>query len=231
MITIPLPCRMLIAGSSGCGKSTFVADLMKHREKVFDKKIEKIIYCAKFKTSIPSSLKDDSIMTFHEGCPTEEMLENVGGKIVFFIIDDLLESCFSSTIISQLFTQGRNRGISTCLLSQNLFPQYARARNISLNSNYLVVFRNHRDSSSINNLSRQVQPLNSKAFSDMFINSVEKPYSYLFLDFSPNTPQAFRFSQDIFKDNHIIYAIDDEIEKLKQGCESSGIIINIPEIQ
>lgn len=229
MIHLTLPCRMMIAGPSGCGKSTFVSELILNRNHIFSQQLDRIIYCAKFKTSIPESLREESIITFHEGCPSEEMLENSDGFNVFFIIDDLLESAFSSTIISQLFTQGRNRGISTCLLTQNLFPQYPRARNISLNCNFLTLFRNHRDDSSIYNLSRQVKPLNSRGFSDLFLSSVNKPYSYLFLDFSPCIPDALRFRQDIFSENPSIFATDDDIQKLK-GDQAQDYVVEVSNI-
>lgn len=96
-----------------------------------------------------------------------------------------------------MFTQGRNRNISTILITQNLFPQFPKARNISLNANYIIVFRNLRDAASINHLARQVCPSNSKSFRDMFINNINKPYSYLLLDFTPTTPDIFRFKSDI----------------------------------
>ena len=59
--------------------------------------------------------------------------------------------------MSQLIAKGsRNRNISLVLITQNVFPQGQSSPDISLNSNYLVVFKNPRDEAQIVHLARQV---------------------------------------------------------------------------
>lgn len=67
---------MLVSGSSGSGKSFFVANLLSMRDKMIDGRIDRIIYCAKFPTSIPEKLRNDVTVEYFEGCPTAEMLQN-----------------------------------------------------------------------------------------------------------------------------------------------------------
>lgn len=217
MFKFATPFRMLIAGSSGSGKSTLVGDIINNHEKLFTIPMDKIVYCAKYETSIPIALRDNPLLFFHEGIPTEEMIRNDERKYVLFVLDDLLEIAFSSDIVSTIYTQGRNRLLSAILISQNLFPQFSKARNISLNANYIIIFRNLRDSSSINHLARQVCPNNAKAFSDLFINNINKPFSYLLLDFSVNSPDIFRFRENILSDQPIVYINDVELERC--GCK------------
>ena len=83
-------------------------------------------------------------MTFVKGVPDFENPENVPTLIV---LDDLMDSAYS-TKVSQLFTKGsHHRNISLVLITQNLFHQGPSSRDISLNSKYIVVFKNPRDDS------------------------------------------------------------------------------------
>jgi len=226
IIKLEVPLRMLVVGSSGCGKSTLVAKLISERDKYFEKPFKKIIYCAKYETSVPALIKNDHILNFHAGCPTEEMLDNSEKEQILFILDDLLESCFASDTVSSIFTQGRNRNISVILLSQNLFPPYPKSRNISLNANYIIVFRNLRDSSSISHLARQIFPENSKSFCELFIKNVSSAFSHLVFDFTTTNVDFLRYRENIVSEHPIIYSNDEIIsknaEKYKTSNEISG---------
>jgi len=224
---------MIIAGSSGSGKSVLLSEILLNRNELIDRKIDKIVYCAKYETSIPVSLRSDKSIIYHEGLPTDEMIQNEANENILLCLDDLLESAFSSDIVSRIFTQGRNKNISTILLTQNLFPRYSNARNISLNANYLIIFRNLRDASSISHLARQVCPSNSKEFSELFINNINRPYSYLLLDFTPTTPDVFRYRENILSDCPTIFVNESELHNVSQrNAESSSLsehIVELPE--
>ena len=61
------------------------------------------------------------------------------------VLDDLMDSAYSTKVI-ELFTKGSHHGkISLVLITQNLFHQGLSSRDISLNSKYIVVFKNPRD--------------------------------------------------------------------------------------
>lgn len=141
------------------------------------------------------------------------------------MVDDLLESAFKSTTVSEMFTQGRNRGIGVILLTQNIFPRDPMARNISLNCNFMVIFRNIRDRSSFNHLTRQLLPSNSKNLSEFFLNCVAKPFSYLLVDLTQECPDALRFRQEVFNENHtIIILTKNEIKKLESDSTQKVVI-------
>lgn len=226
------PFHLIIAGSSGVGKTTLLGDIISKRNKSIDAKIDKIIYCAKYETSIPKSIRNESILSFHEGVPTEEMIRNDANENVLFCLDDLLEVAFSSEIVSNMFTQGRNRNTSVILITQNLFPSYPKARNVSLNASGLILYRNIRDASSIHHLAKQVCPSHSKEFAKLFLNNINRPYSYLFLDFTPTTPDVFRYRENILSDYPTVYINDTEVQKLKKygTCsETPAYSVELPE--
>ena len=61
-----------------------------------------------------------------------------------------------SKAVSQLFTRGRHDNLSVIFLTQNLF--HPKQRNISLNSDYMVIFKNVRDKSQFTNLAKHAEP-------------------------------------------------------------------------
>jgi hypothetical protein len=78
-------------------------------------------------------------MTFVKDLPDFENPENVPTLIV---LDELMDSAYS-TKVSQLFAKGsHHRNIGIVLITQNLFHQGPASRDISLNSKFIVVFKN-----------------------------------------------------------------------------------------
>ena len=59
------------------------------------------------------------------------------------ILDDMMDEATEDKRISNLFTRGRHDNLSVIFLTQNLF--HKNQREISLNSDYMVIFKNPRD--------------------------------------------------------------------------------------
>jgi hypothetical protein len=97
-------------------------------------------------------------VTFVKGVTDSKNPKNVPTLIV---LDDLMDSAYS-TKVSPLFIKGsHHRNISLVLFTQNLFHQGPSSRDISLNSKYIVVFKNKTQ---IVHLARQVYPENISIF-------------------------------------------------------------------
>ena len=83
----------------------------------------------------------------------------------------------SNGTISKLFTRGRSHlGCSLVLMLQNIFSKGSQSRTISINAQYQVLFRNPRDSLKISILARQLCPLNSKDFLEIYKRAMQRPY-------------------------------------------------------
>jgi hypothetical protein len=83
--------------------------------------------------------------------------------------------------VSELFTKGsHHRNNSLVLITQNLFHQGPSSRDISLNSKYIVVFKNPRDNTQIVHLARQVYPekLLSACYGENSLKISEQVVSY-----------------------------------------------------
>ena len=74
-------------------------------------------------------------------------------------------------IMEKIFTQGcHHLGLSVMFITQNLFVQGKSARTISLNTTYVVLFKNIRDQLQIRYFARQLFP--NKV--DQFLSIYEK---------------------------------------------------------
>ena len=89
-------------------------------------------------------------------------------------------------------TNGRHLNLSVVFVSQNLFYNGNKCRTISLNSTYIVVFKNPRDQSQIRHLACQMFPSKPKFLQVAYEDATKDPYQYLFLDFHPNSPEFVR---------------------------------------
>jgi hypothetical protein len=116
-----------------------------------------IIWCHS-ENNAPHQLKE---VSFVKGVPGFENPDHVPALIV---LDDLMDSAHSSKV-SELFAKGsHHRNISLVLITQNFFHQSQSSRDISLNSKYIVVFKNPRDKTQIVHLARQAYPENIPSF-------------------------------------------------------------------
>ena len=115
--------------------------------------------------------------------------------------------CSNDQRVSDLFTRGsHHRGLTVMYLTQNLFPPGKLSRTISLNSHYMIVFKNPRDSLGISTLGRQMYPHNTNFLLQSFQDATKKPYGYLLLDLHQLTPENMRLRTNILPgEKQIVY--------------------------
>lgn len=83
-------------------------------------------------------------------------------------------------------------------LTQNFFSQGKGRRDCSLNTHYIVLFKNPRDKQQIHCLSRQVFPENPRFITEAFADATSTPYGYLLLDLTQTIPEQLRVRTNIF---------------------------------
>lgn len=210
---------MMVCGPSGCGKSTFIINLINNQHLV-SKKFDRIIWCFAEKNAVPSI---DNV-EFIEGIP--ENLETNDMESTLIILDDLmLESC--NRKVCELFTKGsHHRNLSVILVTQNIFHKGAFSRDISLNSKYIVMFKNSRDKLQFQCLARQIYPENFRALVDVYNKCTQQAHGYLLIDLTQEIHNALRFRTDIFNPVYcsIFSPIDDEIKsKITEGEQAYSL--------
>ena len=98
-----------------------------------------------------------------------------------------MDEVLNSNEIKMLFIRECHlKNLSCIIITQNIFAQSKHARTINLNTHYLVLFRNYRDSSQISNLGRQIYPGQVKLLQDIYIDATRAKYGYLLIDMSPH---------------------------------------------
>ena len=96
--------------------------------------------------------------------------------------------------------------ISVIFITENVFHKGKTQRDISLNTKYLVLFKNPRDNAQIHHLARQIHPEDSLFLRDAFVDARRLPHSYLFIDLSQDYMEEFRFRRNVFPDDKMHYA-------------------------
>ena len=88
-------------------------------------------------------------------------------------------------------------------------------RNVHLNTEYVVLIRNPRDTSQFGHLARQLTPKHSKALVDAYVDATSRSYSHLLVDLKPHTPDALRYrSNSIQLDQQTVYVIGANKKKI-----------------
>ncbi|GBO24338.1 hypothetical protein AVEN_19089-1 [Araneus ventricosus] len=195
MLQLKHPSNALIVGPSQSGKTSLVRKIIKN--KIYDKEIINIKWCYNY--SSPWFLEEPDI-EFVQGLP--DSYENCD----LIVIDDLMHQLDQK--VSELFTVvSHHQNVSVILLLQNLFPKCKAMRDISLNSHYIILFKNARDMSQINCFARQLYPRNSHFMVDAYIKATASPYEYLVVDLHPTTSEEHRLRDSLFPDHSGIYWI------------------------
>ena len=179
---------------------------MKNKHVLINPSPQRIIICYKawqnfyqeFKRFVPD-------IEFHEGIyEIDNLNQNMTNLVVF---DDLMEECLSSSSVMNLFTVGsHHKNTSVYFITQNIFSKGKFARDISLNTNYLIIFLNPRDQLQFQVLAKQMFPTNTKFLIESFEDATKKPHGYLFLDLKQTTEFKNRIQTGILPNQlRVIY--------------------------
>ena len=96
------------------------------------------------------------------------------------VLDDQMLEPGKLEETSNLFTKGsHHRKITVVYIVQNVFDKGKVHRTISLNSHYMILFKNPRDEGQMRSLAQQVFPSKVKFFMDSFREATKKEHGYL----------------------------------------------------
>lgn len=193
------PFTAIISGPTGCGKTLFVRELLKfHKELIYinQPKSLKVLWCYGINQKIYDIPIPHCVVTYFEGIPREsDIVDNLPDIVV---MDDLMNESSNATDVSNFYTRGSHHlGFSIISIVQNIFAKGKEMRNISLNSQIIVLMKNRRDLKQINALGQQIFPSKVKNFMSVYSDATNKPYGYLLIDTSQQTPEELRLRTNI----------------------------------
>jgi hypothetical protein len=199
---------IMVSGATSSGKTQWVYRLLQNLENLdgmFNTKPEHVLYCYGVWQPIFNDM--ESMCTLHQGLPNNIENWESESKHKLIILDDLMDKVVCSLDMSLLFTQGcHHRNISVIFITQNLFLQGKYSRTISLNTQYMVLFRSMRDVSQISTLGKQLFPGRAKLLTQVYEDVMKQPYAYLIVDNSPHSNPKYRLRTHIFPgEDPIVY--------------------------
>jgi hypothetical protein len=211
LIKFNTPFRMTIGGPSGTGKTSIIFDFLENIEKIIENfdidypvsKLFKVKWCYGAWQKIYEHPIENKrvIINYEEGFPTN--FEN-SDLIVF---DDLMNELSGNKQLSNIFTKySHHKSISVIFITQNIFHHGKEMRNISLNSQYIILTKNKRDPSQIMSLARQIYPSNPKILFDAYKLATNlSDFGYLLIDLTPKVPNELQLRTNITSENPIVF--------------------------
>ena len=218
------PFTCMVVGPTQCGKTRFVLELIR-RSRSIHPPPERIVWCFGCYQDLFRSVDG---VEFVEGVPDMNILDG-GKKRTLLIIDDLMSETDSR--VTKIFTKGSHHlNCSVIYISQNLFNRGKENRNICLNTHYLVLFKNPRDSAQAVHLGRQIFPDVIKYFKESFADATSLTYGYLLVDLRTTTPEDLRLRTDIFSDERTIVYVQRvrTMEQLVKSINNNTQNVTLP---
>lgn len=211
---------MLVAGPSQAGKSVFVKKLIEGE--VYTPRPKKVIYCY----SVWNDAFAGMNANFVKGLPKIEDI-----KDSLLVLDDLM-SRINETIVEIFTKHSHHLKCSVVFIVQNLFYQNKLMRTISLNTHYIVLFKNPRDVGQIDYLARKISPGNKTYVREAYKDSTSRPYGYLLIDLRPETPEHLRLKTNVLPEElpTIVYIPDGFLHvgtSTSKGKEQRRALLNV----
>ena len=150
---------MLVADPRDAGKSEFAKQLLFLKCYIMMDPPERIVwFYGRHQLDLFCSLTQEiASIEFYEDLPTNIEVMFDRSKCNICIIDDLMRSASRNQLVKNLFTSERHLNLSVVFISHHLFYAGEKCRTISLNSTYIVVFKNPRGQTQIRHLAKFLQ--------------------------------------------------------------------------
>ena len=186
------PFTCIVAGPTQSGKTEFVKHFIENLEDMVTPLPTRIVWSYGEWQPAYQTLLDK--VDFVQGLPDLPLYSK---EPLLVVIDDQMHGVDHR--ITSLFTKGsHHRNLSIIYIVQNLFDQHKEHRTISLNSHYLVIFKNPRDGSQIVHLAKQMYPGKTHYLRRAFALATGQPHGYLLIDLKQATPEGMRLRSHIF---------------------------------
>ena len=191
------PFNCILSAPTMGGKTFMIKEILKYKDILIEPSPNRIIFCYKsWQPSYDLIKQEISSIEFIEGILDTDIIKIQNNNLI--VLDDLMAECLNSEEIMNLFTVGsHHRNTSVFFLTQNIFSKGKFSRDISLNSNYMLIFKNPRDQQQLQILARQMYPNNSKFLKESFQDATKASFGYLLLDLKQTTPHRNRVQTGI----------------------------------
>jgi len=176
------PCNLALVAPTQGGKTQLMAELLNNMDYYFSPAPKKILYCySEWQDKFDEMQKTVPDIEFHQGLPNSDFLDDwsLDKEGSMICMDDLMtEVCSCQESVTLLTVKTHHRNITTVMLNQSLYPVGKYARTLSLNLNYILLFRILRDTLQLKTFGSQMFP--------------GKPYGFLCIDSHPKSEKKYQ---------------------------------------
>ena len=221
------PATIVLAGPTQCGKTQFLVKVL--REMRFEPAPQRIVWVySEWQAAYDELARDISGIQFIHGFSSELYETFDRGVRNLLILDDQMEDKAvhkrGANTVTTYFTKGsHHRNLTIVYIVQNLYHNDTSMRTVSLNSHYMVLFKNPRDATQIRTLSYQMYPRSSTFLVDAYEDATSKPYGYLLLNLRPDACDALRVLTDVFDEKPTAYVPTNVLEQTSHRSTSDVV--------
>jgi len=202
--------RMIIAGSSGKGKTTLIRKIIENANGILEKDFTRIILLRGVETNNEQILRKKlgaNLITF-DGIPHENvilpLLKGHDTDTTLLLIEDLDADACNSNLISKIFTAySHHLGFSVILSTQNIFRPGRERLTLFRNASHLVLFSSDLDESLIRLVAQKVHTKDPQKITSLFESLTNEIHGYLSI--WTNCPKELKFRSNITGEVQHVY--------------------------
>ena len=212
----PNSCQCI--GPSGSGKSELVANIIKHRNVLFDKAPHVVLYVHS------GDPQPDLFAKLKSACPNIKFLQGLEPleKITFnpavrhlLCVDDLMTEVVRSKFMHNMFTRYSNHNnIFIFYIVQNAYVKGPYATDIARQPRYVILFRNRRDRTSTEMVARNTLGIKPKDIHSIMKMVAERnSHPYVLINCHNSVPDDMQIMSNLLPTEwpNIYYRINDDV--------------------
>jgi hypothetical protein len=198
------PSFLYLSGASYSGKTEFILKLIENHQRLFIPNLQRVVFVyAENQPSLFERVKKANPDTvFVEGLSQlQSKVEFSSSLPTLLILDDVAHESSTSEYVLQLAVrESHHKAITVIYVQHNLFQQNKYSKTISLQSKYMVLFKNPRDMNQYKYLGNQIfghggGKILVQVFRDI---SEGSSYPHLIIDLHPESNQKLCLISNLF---------------------------------
>lgn len=194
-----VPGGAIVTGATQCGKTTFMARVVREAKNMLNPPPASIAYCYGERDADVSGFATEGAIV-RIGLPSDQFISEMK-KPAMIIIDDLMSEITAKYLTDMFTKKAHHRNLSVWFITQNLYEKPIRVARI--NAQYIVQMRDHNCKQSLRTLAVQ---LFGPGKADYVENAYDQATAeededgYLVIDNNPRTKRHMRLRSHIFPD-------------------------------